>query len=87
MAESRPTSSPSPDDMHWGISFLREDLQDVKLDVRKEVADSRAETSQQFTELRAEMRRDNRHTLMAMITVTGALTGIVIAFLQYRLPA
>ena len=78
---------PSPDDMHWGISFLREDLQDVKLDVRKEVADLRAETSQQFTELRAEMRRDNRHTLMAMITVTGALTGIVIAFLQYRLPA
>ena len=56
-------------------------------DVRKEVADLRAETSQQFTELRAEMRRDNRHTLMAMITVTGALTGIVIAFLQYRLPA
>ena len=27
------TSLPS-DDMHWGISYLREDVQDVKHDVR-----------------------------------------------------
>jgi len=30
--ESTPT--PPPEDMHWGISYLREDIQDLRQDVR-----------------------------------------------------
>ena len=55
------TQSPPPEDMHWGISYLREDLQDVKHDVRdfrKEVAvefsSFRTEVAQEFSNVRTE---------------------------------
>ena len=28
------TRNPPPDDMHWGISYLREDIQDLRLGIR-----------------------------------------------------
>jgi hypothetical protein len=34
MAESTTSSNPTPDDMHWGISYLREDIQDVRQEIR-----------------------------------------------------
>ena len=48
MAETR---SPSPEDMHWGISYLREDLQDVKQDMR----DFRKEVAGEFASFRKEV--------------------------------
>ena len=99
MAESKPTS-PTPEDMHWGISYLREDLQDVKpnlRDFRKEFADYRKEVAAEFAnarqdfgeqlaDLRRELRLDLRHNLMVTVGVSGLFAAIVIAFIEYRLP-
>lgn len=74
MAESRSTSPPS-EDMHWGISYLREH--------RKETGELRKEVAQQI----ADVRRDLRHNLYAMIGVSGIFATIIIAFIEYRLPA
>ena len=120
MAEPKPTpTSPPPEDMHWGISYLREDLQDVKQDMRdfrrevaQEFANVRKEFAQQFAEMRkefgqqiaeqrretaelrkefaqqfADVRRDMRHNLYAMIGISGVFATIIIAFIEYRLPA
>lgn len=114
-----PTTSPPPEDMHGGISYLREDLRDVKQDLRdfrrevaQEFADVRREFAQQLGDLRgevtqqlsehcketgelrkevaqqiADVRRDLRHNLYAMIGISGAFASIIIAFMEYRLPA
>jgi hypothetical protein len=34
MAETPSTPNPTPDDMYWGISYLREDIQDLRLETR-----------------------------------------------------
>ena len=48
---SEKSTSPTPEDMHWGISYLREDLQDVKHDMR----DFRKEVAAEFGNVRKEM--------------------------------
>lgn len=100
MAETNPAPSPSPDDMHWGISYLREDLQDVKhdlrdfrkevqqqfADMRREFDDKIAELRMELADLRKEMNQGLRHNLLTMIAIGGIYTGIIIAFIEYRLP-
>ena len=88
MAETQSTS-PTPQDMHWGISYRREDLQDVKQDMRdfrkdvaQQFADQRKEVAQQF----ADVRRDIRHNLIITTGLLGLFATIVIAFIEYRLP-
>lgn len=34
MADATPPSQPPQDDMHWGISYLREDIQDLRREIR-----------------------------------------------------
>lgn len=34
MAETPTSPNPPPEDMHWGISYLREDIQDLRQGVR-----------------------------------------------------
>ena len=103
------------EDMHWGISYLREDLQEVKEDLRdfrREVAQEFSDVRKVFVEIRrdfaqqmgeqrretgelrkevaqqiADVRRDLRHNLFAMIGVSGVFATIIIAFIEYRLPA
>ena len=93
MADTTSTS-PAPDDMHWGISYLREDLQDVKHDMRdfrKDVAGEfaavRREMAQEFSNVRSELgdfRKEValqlRHNLMITVGVTGVFSTIIIAF-------
>ena len=50
MADTQ-SPSPTPDDMHWGISYLREDLQDL----RQESRDFRREVNAEFANVRGEM--------------------------------
>ncbi len=49
---STPDSSPNqaPEDMHWGINYLREDLQDIRLDIRE----IRVEMQARFTEVQGQ---------------------------------
>jgi hypothetical protein len=49
MAETPTSPNPPPEDMHWGISYLREDIQDLRQGVRAlhDRVDRIAETSAQ----------------------------------------
>ncbi len=77
MAQPPPhRETPSPDDMHWGISYLREDLQDVRQDIR--ALHVRVDS--------LHSRIDSRFALLltAMIALTGVTVGTIIAFLQFH---
>ena len=81
--------------MHWGISYLREDLQDVKQDlrdfrrevsqefanIRREVAQQSAEQRKEFADSRKEVAQQLRHNLMVMVGVNGGFATIIIAFM------
>ena len=59
MAQSERTEKQdmvAADDMHWGINYLREDIQDLRQEGRQDVKDLREEVRQGFRELRAEAR-------------------------------
>ena len=73
-----PTSANVPDDMHWGISYLREDLQDLRLEMRSVNArfDSMNTRIDQVVETLTR-RIDSRFSLL--LTAMIALSGIVIA--------
>jgi hypothetical protein len=85
MSESQPTPPQPPAELHWGISYLREDLQDLRRD-----------THADFQELRHEIRRldariDEKHEqqlqrldnrFLWMVTTMIALTGVVIAVIR-----
>ena len=75
--------------MHWGISYLREDLQDVKHDMRdfrKEVAAEFVAVRREFADLRKEVAQQLRHNLTVMVGITGIFSALIIAFIQYKLP-
>jgi hypothetical protein len=46
------SSSPNqaPEDMHWGINYLREDLRDIRLDIRE----IRVEMQARFLEMQGQ---------------------------------
>ena len=98
---------PTTDDMHWAVTYLQNDLKEVKQDLRdlrRESHDFRKETAQDFShvrqemgqlgaglrqemgQLRTEVRQDLRHLLMAMIAMSGVIVGVLMAFIEYRLP-
>lgn len=83
MADAPPTTpTPSSDDMHWGISYLREDIQDLRQDVR--AIHSRIDGVNDSL-----MKRiDSRFALLltAMIALAGIIVGANLAFLQIYLP-
>ncbi|HJP33899.1 MAG TPA: hypothetical protein QGF95_25380 [Candidatus Latescibacteria bacterium] len=82
MAETTAHSNPPPDDMHWGISYLREDIQDLRQDIR--TIHARIDgTSESLTK-----RIDSRFALLltAMIALNGLTIGAVFAAFQIYLP-
>jgi hypothetical protein len=69
--------------MHWGISYLREDIQDLRQDVR--AIHSRIDVvAENLTR-----RIDSRFALLltAMIAMNGLVIGANFAFLRFYLPA
>lgn len=53
-SDPQAASSPPPEDFHWGVAYLREDIQDV----RREIQDVRQEMRQEFQNVRQEMRQE-----------------------------
>ena len=53
-----PTSQPTPppEQLHWGISYLREDIQDL----RQEMRDNTQELRQEIQGVRQELREETR---------------------------
>ena len=96
-----PSPSPTPDDMHWGVSYLREDLQDLRQesrDFRKEVAaefaktrdeagEFRQEVATGFADLRKEMGQNTRNTILVVVGMMGVFSTVIIAFMRYGMPA
>lgn len=91
--ESQPTSA--PDNTHWGVAYLREDLQDLRQQIREDVKDLRqqnAETNKRIDETNKRIdetnkRIDETNKLIEsrfawLITTMVALTGILIAVIK-----
>ena len=85
-----PASSNPPDDMHWGISYLREDLQDLRQEMRSINAriDGMNTRIDQVVETLTR-RIDSRFALLltAMIAMNGAVIGAVFAIVKLHLPS
>ena len=81
--DNEPSSHPAPDDMHWGISYLREDLQDLRQEMRA-LHGRIDQISESLTR-----RIDSRFALLltAMIALDGLVVGAIIAFLKLYLPS
>jgi len=85
--------NPPPDDMHWGISYLREDIQDLRLGIRAihDRVDRQGETlTQRIDSVNENLTRriDSRFAMLltAMIALNGLTAGSIITFLKFYLP-
>ncbi len=85
-------AAPAPDNTHWGVAYLREDLQELRLQIREDGKDLRlqiAETNQRIDEVNQSLgqRVDQTNKLIDsrfawLITTMVALTGILIAVIK-----
>ena len=88
----QPSRPQPPEDFHWGISYLREDFQDLRQEVRGEIQQVRGEMQGLRQEMREEIRTvhnrlDARFSslITAMIAIGGlivSLLGVVIVMLK-----
>ncbi|MDA0333979.1 MAG: hypothetical protein O2782_02325 [bacterium] len=94
MADATPPSKhPSPEDLS-AISFLREDLQEIKRDLRDlrriDLQEVRQELRVDLQDVRQDvrdLRGEIRHSMVISMGYTTILLGLLAAFMQYRLPA
>ncbi|MDE3258006.1 MAG: hypothetical protein OYM47_09255 [Gemmatimonadota bacterium] len=89
MAETTdPQAAPTPDNTHWGVAYLREDLQDLRLQLREDVKDLRqlnAETNKRIDETNRRIDRTNEligSRFAWLITTMVALAGILAALIK-----
>ena len=80
---------PAPDEMHWGINYLREDIQDLRAENREFRADTKAEFAAVRREMqdsiaRLESKLDARFHLLLGVTVTlnGMLAALMTALIK-----
>lgn len=82
MAETPESQAAStPDNTHWGVAYLREDLQDLRQQMREDVKDLR----QQIAETNKRIDETNKlieSRFAWLITTMVALTGILIAVIK-----
>ena len=58
-----PQATPAPDNTHWGVAYLREDLQDLRQQMREDSKDLRlqiAETNRRIDETNERIDETNR---------------------------
>ncbi len=89
MTESPESQAASaPDNTHWGVAYLREDLQDLRQQLREDVKDLRqqiAETNKRIDETNERIDETNKlieSRFAWLITTMVALTGILIAVIK-----
>ena len=89
MAETTdPQAASAPDNTHWGVAYLREDLQDLRLQLREDVKDLRqqiAETNKRIDETNNRINRTNEligSRFAWLITTMVALAGILAALIK-----
>ena len=89
MADTPKTNPPAEDDMHWGIAYLREDIQDLRLDQRAGLERmERIAARIEAVNDNLSARMDSRFAVLltAMITLIGVSIGANFAFLQMYRP-
>ena len=50
-----PPSRPVPDDLHWGISYLREDIQDLRNQMREDIQELHNQRREDIQDLRNQI--------------------------------
>jgi septal ring factor EnvC (AmiA/AmiB activator) len=81
-------ATPSPDNTHWGVAYLREDLQDLRQQMREDSKDLRqqiAETNRRIDETNRRIDRTNEligSRFAWLITTMVALAGILAALIK-----
>ncbi len=91
-SEPQSDTAGAMDNTHWGVAYLREDLQDLRLQMREDIKDLReqvAETSRSLgqrideTNKRIDQTNGRIDSRFAwLITTMLALTGILIAVIK-----
>ena len=75
-----------PEDFRWGISYLREDIQDLRQDVRAihgRIDETNRSLSQRIDE--THRRIDSRFAVL--MTTMIALTGLTMAVMKILIPS
>ena len=84
--ESEATTS--SDNTHWGIAYLREDLQDIRLQMREDSKELRlqmVETNKRIDETNKRIDETNKileSRFTYLITTMVAIAGILIAVIK-----
>ena len=82
MAESTdPTSrSPAPEELHWGISYLREDIQDLRQDLRQQISavhNRIDETNKRIDETNKCIDLHFRWLMTTLVAVAGVIIAVI----------
>ena len=94
MAETPESQAASaPDNTHWGVAYLREDLQDLRQQIREDSQDLRQQIREDVKDLRQQITEINKRIdetnkridsrFAWLITTMVALTGILIAVIKF----
>ena len=95
-ADDHPRTGHGDDEMHWGISYLREDIQDlramiVRLEARfddrfnKQDAKFESGFDQQdakFDEIHRVIREQGRELTQRMVVLVGLMTTVILAAIK-----
>ena len=82
MAETTdPRAAPAPDNTHWGVAYLRDDLQDLRQQIREDGKDLRQQIAE--TNNRIDLTNKLIESRFAWLITTGvALAGILAALIK-----
>ena len=67
-------SSPPPEQLPWGITYLRENIQDLRQDLRENIQGVRQEMHQEIQSVRQEVHQGSTPSTAASTTPTGGST-------------
>ena len=85
---SNPQPRPAPEELHWGISYLREDIQDLRNQigaVHHRIDETNRSLGEQIQAVHRRIDETNKrmdaHFIWTMTTLV-AITGILIAVIK-----
>ena len=91
-SDPRPPRQPAPEELHWGISYLREDIQGLRQETRQDNQNTRQEmhsrldaTDRRIDETNKRIDDTNRRIdsrFAVLLTATIAMTGVLLAAIK-----
>ena len=84
---SNPQPRPAPEELHWGISYLREDIQDLRNQigaVHHRIAETNRSLGEQIQAVHRRIDETNKRmdahfmwTMTALVAITGILIAVI----------